>query len=97
MQIVIAAGRLAADTTEAAMLEASDRFQREFVAQHPGVLRRVLVADQSGGYADIVFFADEATIGEVMEAEQTSEVARQFLGMWEGVEPTVYRVLQTSA
>lgn len=93
MQIVIAPGRLKDGVSEAAMLAASDRFQNEFVVHHPGVLRRVLVADQAGGYADIVFFADEQAIAEVMAAEQTSEVCHEFMRMWDDGEPTVYRVV----
>ena len=94
MQVVIAPGRLKAGVTEEAMLAASDRFQREFVVDHPGVLRRVLVTDAGGRYADIVFFADEAAVEEVMAAEQTSEVCHQFMSLWDGEEPMVYKVLQ---
>ena len=95
MQIVLAPGRLKDGISEADMLAASDRFQREFVVHHPGVLRRVLVADQTGGYADIVFFADEAAIAEVMAAEATSEVCQRFLELWDGDQPSIYRVLHT--
>lgn len=93
MQIVIAPGRLKNGITEAQLLAASDRFQNEFVVDHPGVVRRVLVADQNGGYADIVFFADEAAIAEVMAAEQTSDVCHQFMGLWDDDDPVMYRVL----
>ena len=95
MQIVIAPGRLKPGIDEATMLAASDRFQHEFVVHHPGVLRRVLVADGSGGYADIVQFADERSIAEVMAAEQSSDVCHQFMGLWDGEEPRVYRVVRT--
>lgn len=94
MQIVIAPGRLKDGVTEEAMLAASERFQREFVLDHPGVLRRVLVAGADGRYADIVFFADEAAIAEVMAAEQDSEVCHQFMAMWDDAEVAMYRVLQ---
>lgn len=94
MQIVIAPGRLKDGVAEEAMLAASDRFQREFVVDHPGVLRRVLVTDAGGRYADIVFFADEAAVAEVMAAEQTNEVCHEFMSLWDGEEPTMYRVLQ---
>lgn len=59
------------------------------------MLRRVLVADESGGYADIVFFADEAAIAEVVAAEQASEVCHEFMGMWDDAGSTMYRVLHT--
>jgi hypothetical protein len=95
MHIVIAAGQLKAGVTEEALLAASDRFQNEFLVKHPGAVRRLLVADQSGGYADIVLFSDEAAIEQLMAAEQTSEVAHEFLGLWGDVEPMVYQVLRT--
>lgn len=47
------------------------------------MLRRVLVTDSGGQYADIVFFADEAAVEEVMAAEQTSEVCHQFMSLWD--------------
>ena len=94
MQIVMVPGRLKEGVAEADMLEASDRFQTEFVADHPGVRQRIVVADEDGGYADIVLFADEAAIASVMEAEQRSEAAREFLAMWEDATPRMYRVLQ---
>jgi hypothetical protein len=59
------------------------------------VLRRVLVSDSSGRYADIVFFADEAAVEEVIAAEQSSEVCHQFMSLWDGEEPVVYRVVRT--
>lgn len=95
MHIVIASGRLKDGVTEAAMLAASDRFQREFVAHQPGVLRRALVAQPDGGYADIVFFADEAAIEQVMAAEQTSEVCGAFLSLWEDGDLAMLRVLHS--
>ncbi len=93
MQIVIAPGRLKEGVTEAEMLAASERFQEEFVVHHPGVLRRMLVADGSGGYADIVLFANEQAIAEVMEAEQSSEVCHAFMALWDDADMTTYRVL----
>jgi hypothetical protein len=85
MHVVIAPGRLKDGVTEEEMLAASDRFQREFVVHHPGVDSR---------YADIVFFADEAAIAEVMAAEQDSEVCHQFMAMWDDAEVAMWRVLQ---
>lgn len=94
MHVVIAPGRLKDGVSEAAMLAASERFQCEFVVDQPGIVRRVLVAGPDGGYADIVFFTDEAAIGEVIAAEQTSEVCHQFMAMWDDTEVAMYRVLQ---
>lgn len=94
MYTVIASGRLRDGVDEATMLAASERFQRELVDHHPGVLRRTLVADGAGGYADIVLFADEPAIAAIMEAERHSEAALAFMSMWDGGEPSVHRVLQ---
>lgn len=93
MLVVIAPGRLKDGVTEAEMLTASVRFQVEFVVHHRGVLRRMLVADDAGGYADIVFFADEQAIAEVVEAEQTSEVCQAFMALWEDASMSIHRVL----
>lgn len=95
MHVVIAPGRLKDGISEEAMLAASDRFQREFAAHQPGILRRVVVGGDDRSYADIVFFADEAAIADVMVAEQSSEVCHEFMSMWEGTEVMLYRVLQT--
>ena len=93
MHVVVAPGRLKDGVTEAEMLAASERFQAEFVVHHPGVLRRMLVADDAGGYADIVFFADEQAIAEVVKAEQTSEACHAFMALWEDASLSTYRVL----
>lgn len=96
MHVVIAPGRLKDGVTEAEMLAASERFQTEFVVHQPGVLRRILVADDAGGgYADIVFFADELAISEVVKAEQTSEVCHAFMALWEDGSMSTYRVLSS--
>jgi hypothetical protein len=94
MHVVIAPGRLKQGVSEAAMLAASEKFQREFVVDQSGIVRRVLVAGPDGTYADIVFFTDEAAIGDVMAAEQRSEVCHQFMAMWDDADVAMYRVLQ---
>ena len=94
MHVVIAPGRLKDGVSEEAMLAASAQFQREFVVDQPGIVRRVLVAADDGGYADIVFFTDEAAIAAVLAAEQTSEVCHQFMGLWDDAGVAMYRVLQ---
>lgn len=94
MHIVIASGRLRDGVDEASMLAASERFQRELVDHHPGVLRRTLVTDGAGRYADIVLFADEAAIAGIMEAERQHDAALAFMAMWDGEVPSIHRVLQ---
>lgn len=94
MHVMVAPGRLRDGVTEEALLEASTRFQRELADGQPGVLRRVLVADPSGGYADIVFFEDEHAIQRAMDAEQHSEAYHHFMGMLDFSDVAVYRALQ---
>lgn len=95
MHVVFAPGRLRDGISEATMLAASDRFQREFVAHQPGVQRRVLVRGADGNYADLVFFADEAAIADVLAAEETSPVCHDFLALWDDPQVTVFEVLRT--
>lgn len=95
MHIAIAPFHLKAGVTEDDLLAASDVFQREFVADHPGVVRRVVVRRDGGGYADVVFFADPATVERVMAAEQESEVCRALFSLLDdGGAPAMYEVLQ---
>lgn len=96
MHIVVAPGRLKDGVTEATMLAASERFQNDFVAHQPGILQRHLVTGTDGTYADIVFFADEAAIADVMAAEQTNPVCHEFMALWDDPQVAVYRVLQAS-
>jgi hypothetical protein len=61
-----------------------------------GIVRRILVRDGKGGYADIVFFEDVQAIERVLEAEQNSEVCAAFLSiMDEDDSHRVFEVLKT--
>ena len=68
MHIVIAPFRPKQGVTEDVMLETSDDFDEQFVRKQDGILKRILVKDGEGGYADIVFFKDAAAIERVTEA-----------------------------
>ncbi len=67
--------------SEETLLTASDDFDRSFVKEQDGILRRILVRDGEGGYADIVFFEDEPAIQRVLEAEQNSDVCAAFFSI----------------
>ena len=58
---------------EAQLLEASEAFQKNFVSKQPGIVRRMLVKAQHGGYADLVFFESKEYVDRVAQAEVTSE------------------------
>ena len=95
MHIALAPFRLKQGLSEHHLVHASDDFQEQFVQKQEGILRRILVKDGDGGYADIVFFTDAAAIDRVIEAEQSSEVCAAFFAIMEhdGTH-TVYEVLK---
>lgn len=96
MHVAVAPFRLKAGVSEDNLVKVSDDFEEQFVAQQEGILRRILVKDSDGGYADIVFFADAAAIHRVLAAEQDSEVCAAFFAiMDDDGTHRVYEVLKT--
>jgi hypothetical protein len=96
MHIALAPFRLKAGISEDDLVKTSDEFEKQFVQHQEGILRRVLVTDGAGGYADIVFFTDAAALGRVLEAEQNSDVcAALFAIMDDDGSPRAYEVLKT--
>ena len=89
MQIVIAAGRLREGVTEEQLIAGSDAFEEGFVRHQPGVLRRELVRDAEGRYADIVVFRDAESVETVMAAEQDSEVCAAFFALFDDQDQTM--------
>jgi hypothetical protein len=73
MHVVLAPMQLKPGVDEAKLLEASEAFQENFVTKQQGILRRILLKDGRGGYADLVFFESEEAFRRVAEAEATSE------------------------
>ena len=72
MFVMLAPTRLKPGVDEATMLAASDRFETDFVSKQSGIIRRHLLRDGKGGYADLVFFESKETADKVIEAEMTS-------------------------
>ncbi|MEV4416082.1 hypothetical protein [Catellatospora sp. NPDC049609] len=96
MHIALAPFRLKEGISEDALVKTSDDFEEQFVRKQEGILKRILVKDGNGGYADIVFFADAAAIDRVIEAEQSSEVCAAFFAiMDEDGTHSVYEMLKT--
>jgi hypothetical protein len=96
MHIALAPFRLKAGVSEDMLVSTSDDFQKRFVQKQDGILKRILVKDTGGGYADIVYFADLAAIDRVVEAEQNSEVCAAFFSIMEGDgSHHVYEILKT--
>ncbi len=96
MHIALAPFRLRAGISEDDLVRTSDDFQERFVRRQEGILRRMLVKDGDGGYADLVFFTDAAAIDRVVEAERSSEVCAAFFAIMEddGTH-RVYEMLKT--
>lgn len=78
---VLAPIKLATGKTEADLLAASERFQREFVNDQPGVIRRELVRKGDGTYLDIVQFRSMKDAEEVMELEKDSAACHAFFAV----------------
>src|SRR5262245_8766005 len=96
MHIAIAPFRLKDGITHDDLLTASDNFEEQFVRKQTGILRRILVRDGEGGYADIVLFDDLAAIERVLEAEQNSDVCAAFFALMDSDgSHQVYEALKT--
>lgn len=95
MQIALAPFKLKPGVTEEALLTASDEFEAGFAQKQDGIVRRVLVRDTNGGYADIVFFASKAAMERVIEAEQDDEVCARFMSLMADAGYSEFEVLKT--
>ena len=81
MHIALAPFKLKHGVAEETLLNTSEEFEHLFVQKQDGILRRILVRDSDGGYADIVFFEDEKAIERVLDAEQHSDVCAAFFSI----------------
>lgn len=78
---VIAPIKLAEGHSEADLLAASQVFQKEFVSQEAGVLRRELVRKPDGTYLDIVRFRSEEDMADVIKREMESPACAKFFSV----------------
>ena len=76
--------RLAPGVEPAALLEASEALQRDFLEHQPGFVRRELLRGADGQWADLVVWRDEASAMEVMKTVFSSAVCRAYFHMMEG-------------
>ena len=84
--------RLAAGASEAALLEASDAIQRDFLRHRPGFLRRELLRGTDGQWADLLHWADDDAASAAMGAAATSEACLAYFRLMDpgdGVGPGV--------
>lgn len=78
---VLAPIKLAAGKTEADLLVASDKFQKEFANAQPGLLRRELVRKSDGEYLDIVQFRSMEDAMAIIEKEKESAACHAFFAV----------------
>ncbi|WP_136709163.1 hypothetical protein [Agromyces sp. H66] len=95
MQIALAPFTLKPGITEEGLLDASDEFEEGFVRHQDGILRRILVRDPNGGYADIVFFESRDAMERVIAAEEDDEVCARFMSMIDDGQAGEFEVLKT--
>jgi hypothetical protein len=96
MQIALAPFKLKVGVSEDALVSASDRFEAEFASKQDGIIRRDLVKDGEGGYADLVYFRDRESLDRVIKAEQNSDACAAFFSIMEGDDSyRVYEVLKS--
>jgi hypothetical protein len=89
LYVQLAPIRLRPGVDEAALVKASDVFERNFVKKQEGIVRRYLLRAKHGGYADLVFFESKAAAEKVAEAEQTSEECAAFGSIMEAADETL--------
>jgi hypothetical protein len=78
MYVQLAPIRLKDGFDEKALLEASDAFQVSFVSKQEGIMKRVLLKGQDGGYADLVFFESKDDAERVARIEESSQECLDF-------------------
>jgi hypothetical protein len=61
-----------------ALLEASDRLEREFLSRADGYVGRILVQRESTAWADIVFWRSARHAQQAMQAVASSEACRAY-------------------
>jgi heme-degrading monooxygenase HmoA len=79
--IEVATIRLEPGRTEADLLEASERFQNEFLAAQPGFLSRDLVRRENGEFADIVRWESMEAAAAIMEKVAHSQACLRYFSV----------------
>jgi hypothetical protein len=68
---------------EAALLAASERLQREFLARQDGFVRRELIKGAERGYVDIVWWTSQETAEAAMAKVMESAICRDYFALME--------------
>jgi hypothetical protein len=78
LTIEMAPFSVASGITDSALLAASERLEREFLSKADGYMGRVLARQESGKWADIVFWKSDAHASKAMEAVASSDACRSY-------------------
>lgn len=85
--------RLRPGVSEAALLDASEALQRDFLARQEGFIRRHLLRGTDGQWADLVYWRDEVAANAVMAAVADSPVCHAYFQLMEGPADPAHGVL----
>ncbi len=92
MYIALAPFKLKEGTDERTLIEQSDKFEKEFVQKQKGIIRRILMKNVDGSYADLVFFENKEDFERVLKAEQTTP---QFFALMDDLPGAGFQVIKT--
>jgi hypothetical protein len=102
LAIELAPFKVAAGVNTAALLKASERLERDFLAKADGYLGRALVQKDANTWADIVFWRSAEDASKAMWDAASSEACRSYFSCMaeeDDRDPakavTVYRSLKT--
>src|SRR5688572_17630060 len=70
--------RLKAGVADAALLEASQALQQDFLARQPGFVKRELLRGTDGQWVDLVFWRDEASANAIMALIAASDSCQTY-------------------
>ena len=73
--------RLAPEADETALLAAADAVQREFLDHQPGFVRRELLRDDAGRWADVLTWTDAAAARAAMAAVGATATGRAYFAL----------------
>lgn len=76
--VEIAPFSIASGLTEAALIEASDRIEREFLSKADGYVGRLLIRKDNEEWADIVIWQSEAHASRAMQAVASSAACKSY-------------------
>lgn len=89
MYIQLAPIKLKQGINENTLLEASEAFQVHFVNKQKGIIRRVLLKEKDGNYADLVFFESKEDADRVAKIEVTSQECLEFFKIMEAPDESL--------